>query len=228
MKKGLPILFSILVLFVSGCVSVQPPIAYTKQNLNQEASVIGVAVTDIPKADTLEMGNIGLLDMAIIAAASSELTEHLNSLDLSEFADIKTNLKKILSEQGYQVILIEDAVSMKDRKKVSKQENFSKYDFSDLKQQHAISHLLLIEPYLAGTIRSYYGFAPTSDPQAKFSARGSLINLSDNSLAWYHDEDQVLPITGEWDEGDIQFPNVTNAVYKALNLAKDNLEQPLR
>lgn len=226
MKKGYFFLIVSIAILFTGCASVQTPIAYTPEAITRENSTIGIAITEIPKADTWEMGNIGLLDMAIISAATNDLTKHLQSLDLSEFNNINTALKIELEKAGYKTLVINDPVTMEKRAKTSKKENFSKYDFTDLKEQHQITHLLLIEPYAAGTIRSYYGFAPTSDPQAKFSAKGSLIDLETHALLWFQNEDQVLAINGEWDESDLDYPNLTNSLYQALNMAKENLEAP--
>lgn len=227
MNKGYLLIVIALTVLFTGCVSVQPPIAYTPDAIAKENTLVAIGVTQIPQADTWEMGNIGLLDLAIISAATSNLTEHLRGLDLNEFGDIKLSIDKQLTEMGYKTLVLEEPVLMEKRKKTSKKENFSKFDFSDLQQQHKASHLLLVEPYAAGTIRSYYGFAPTSDPQAKFAAKGYLIDLETHALLWFHNEDQVVAISGEWDEGDLDYPNLTNSLYKALNIAKENLESKL-
>lgn len=213
------------VLFASGCAHVQPPISLPSTYLaNNAKPTIGVVKASTPTARTVNTGSMGLLDYAIVAAMNASLTDHLESLDLSEFSDLHTLMIEKLKADGFKVVFIDDEINWERLPKFGEQVGFAVKDFRDFKTKYHVDQLLVLQLVSAGTTRSYYGPMPTSEPQAFATAQGQLVDLSNNQLVWYFEAKENIAINGAWDEPDLQFPLITNSLYQCVESAKNNLQ----
>lgn len=196
---------------------------------NQDKTVL-IAATEIPEPRMAYMGQIGLLDLAIISAASSSQNEFLKSLDISRGKNIAKNLGKRLEDRGFKVKYVEKPLSrdtLESYKAEVTPELFAPLDLRKLATgQDKADYVLLIDVNQIGTQRSYYGFIPLSAPAAAFNARGMLASTADNKLAWYATESSVVPIPDPWDEAP-EFPNLGAAVTKNMNESATRLERAL-
>jgi hypothetical protein len=75
---------------------------------NQTNLKIGIAASSLPEAGAFKEGSQGLLDVAINSAMSSSLEDHLQTIDLKDFYEIKNSFKKRLNEKGFSNIKIVD------------------------------------------------------------------------------------------------------------------------
>ena len=220
---------SILVSLV-GCASVQQPVSF---NLKPESNLsIGVVQVASPEPGAQYTGNIGLLDLAIIAAANGGLNKHLKTQEFaSDYQSLPKEVGKILESQGYKVVMIDKDIDAKAGAKFKNpQKGVNKTDFSKYKTEYGISHLLVLKMPMVGTTRSYYGPVPLTEPTAQAIINAMVVDLQSNKLEWYTTATSSKVIEKPWDEGDKKWPNLTNSVFTAVDeatkLIKTELENP--
>ncbi|HEX7026031.1 MAG TPA: hypothetical protein VF268_02220, partial [Gammaproteobacteria bacterium] len=153
----------------SGCATIQKPVALQPQFWADSSKTIGIFVTELPKADTHSVGSQGLLDVAINQSAAKGIRGHLQSMPFEPFKEELTQVfSKALAEKGFQTKVVDiDLKALKEAKKpkgtkAQKGVQYNHIYLAPLKQDQSIDLLLLIEANAVGTIRSYYGFIPTS------------------------------------------------------------------
>ncbi len=221
MFKHLVIIYILLVL--GGCAMTQEPIALSPEFKTDTNHVIGIAVAKLPEGNTHETGGMGLVDIVIVNEVMSPLTDHLKTLDFTELYEIKDMMDEKLKESQKKTVVINEPLDLEQFSESTKKDGFADRDFTSLKEQYDIDTLLLVTVKQVGTTRDYYGFLPLTDPQTYINSFGQIINLSDNSLIWHHNEEIIQPVTGDWDEQETGYPNITNGVYQALDLNKTNI-----
>lgn len=217
--------FSIVAVLLSGCAS-QQMIPMDSSYWEKKDKKVGVVLSDMPTPTGHKGGNQGLLDLAINEGIGNKLDNHIESLSLSDFDEAAQVIVSHLKRQGIDAIFIEKRINIHNLSDVAKPESgFAKKDFGHLKVEYDIDQLLIIEVKSAGTYRTYYGFIPTSDPQGYMTTNGRLVDLNDNKLLWYIDDKQLVPVVGPWDQPEESWPNLTNAIFKAVENAKTSVIQ---
>lgn len=213
---------------VGGCASV-PNIETSEQFWQEKNAKIGIVLDQVPKASAHKMGSQGLLDMAISNAVSGTLETHLNGLEIeTKLNALKEKVAAYLTAQGYSVEVIsstieiaklDDFVAPEQTKGVV----YAKKDFTKLKTQLNIDKLMVISPTAIGTIRSYYGFIPTSAPTGYAKLNGQIVNLNTNVMEWNQLTEQSVPTRdGVWDVPP-QYPSLTEAVFASITQSNDAL-----
>ncbi len=205
-------------LWTIGCASVLPPVPLDPAFWKDTKPTIAVAMTAIPKPKTTKTGSQGLLDMAVNEAMGSELDAHLNALDVSSFKQMQETFRERLVANGFSVKDMQDPINVDnlvDFEGPSGAVHYMDKDFRRLKQQLGVDKLLLLEVIYIGTMRRYYGFVPLEDPTIHCSARGTLIDLSDNRVLWHHSELRISNVPDPWDQGPA-FPNLTRTLGNAM------------
>ncbi|CAA0103622.1 Uncharacterised protein [BD1-7 clade bacterium] len=192
----------------AGC-AIQPVDVESSYWMDKDKKV-GVVVSRIPEAYTHKTGGQGLLDVAINNAVAGPVTDHLRTLDLDEFADLKKMIADRFTDHGIETVIIEEDIDISTLPDTQiSEKGFAKKDYSSLKTKYQIDDLVVIHVVAMGSVRSYYGFIPTSDPKGYFVAAGRLVDLDNHALLWYHDEVRQIEVTGDWDQEDEQYPNLT-------------------
>ncbi|BBM01349.1 hypothetical protein GL2_14230 [Microbulbifer sp. GL-2] len=185
-------------------------------------------ILEVPVVPTLSFeGNIGLLDYAIISAATAPISKHLETLDTQEFVAISEDLSHSLEVEGFNLVRLENS---EKKLKLSKFKDpdtkdttyFAKKDYRGYAEEHQIDYLLKLTANRVGLARPYYGFIPTDSPRAVFNITGEMIDLSSNQLLWYSNIIQTAYAAGEWDEAP-SYPGLTNTYYIVMNNAKQNI-----
>lgn len=229
-KSACRFLFLSILVSLVGCASVQQPVSF---NLKPEpSSSIGVVQVASPEPGAQYTGSIGLLDLAIISAANGGLNKHLKTQEFgADYQSLPKEVGKILESQGHKVVMIEKDIDLKVAAKFkAPQKGLNKTDFSKYKSEHGITHLLVLRMPMVGTTRSYYGPVPLTEPTAQASINAMVVDLQSNKLEWYTTATSNKVIEKPWDEGDKQWPNLTNSVFTAVDeatkLIKTELENP--
>jgi hypothetical protein len=229
-KNGGRAVLMVLLLSLVGCASVQKPVSFNA--VPDEKRSIGIVQVEAPDAAAAYTGSIGLLDLAIISAANGGLNKHLKAQKFTaDYQELPKDLKKILEAKGYKTVLIEKPISLKAAAKFKSPKNgVNTNDFSKYKQDHGITDILIVSLFSVGTTRSYYGPVPLTEPAAQAVIRGMLVNLDNNKLEWFSTATSSKTIEKPWDESAKNWPNLTNAVYVAMNeatkLVKTEVENP--
>jgi hypothetical protein len=207
-----------LLLSLIGCATIQAPIPLSSNVFDYKTKKIGIIYTDIPKAETVYTGSIGLLDYAIISATNNSLDKHLATLSFPEYETFVKSIRENLENNGLDLVLVDPPLNRKAAKGLKRPtEGQSKNDFSTQQSKYNLDMILLIDFKSVGTTRSYYGFIPTSEPLAQSVITGQLIDLSSNELLWYSNTVTKKTIPTPWDEVDGSFPNLTTTVYQSLD-----------
>lgn len=209
------------VALITGCTPMQPNIALSS-NAHQDLNGKTVAIVKVsaPEAETHYTGQIGLLDYAIIAGVNSGLDKHLKSLTFDSYDTIETKVQEALNKKGFTTKLISPHLAFEvgeDFKMPT--EGKSKIPVEKIPGAEEFDYLLVLRMTAIGTSRSYYGPAPTSEPVGRAYIVGEIFKKDTKDLLWFHraDAEQVIP--APWDESDKGYPNLTNAVYQALEKA---------
>lgn len=212
----------------AGCATAPPPVHFEQSYWSHKPESLGIVIVKMPKPGTLKMGNQGLLDLAINSAMADSLTKHVNSLSLDDFREAGQVIATHFSKHGVPTKLIPEELDLATVPKVQKPaDGFAKLNFASLKAKYGVDQLIVLQVNAAGTIRSYYGFIPTSAPQGYFSCNGLLVDLNDNKLLWTAAALQQVPVEDPWDQAPESYPHITSAFYRALETAKTSMVRDL-
>ncbi|SET68372.1 hypothetical protein SAMN05216326_1624 [Nitrosomonas marina] len=216
-------LIFILLIFLSACGTIPQHITLTSQP--QQNAKVGLLITQLPKAWAGYTGSVGMLDYAIISAANRSLNKHLETLNFEEeFKFFSNQIKVILEEKGFSVILIDEFMPFEFALKLKAHENgISQNDYEIYKEKYELNYLLTIRLIKIGTVRPYYSFVPTAPPTATVQIWGELVELNNNSVHWYHQVSSTNAIPEPWDEKNMAFPNLTNSIYVTLDNAMNKI-----
>ncbi|MBX7152900.1 hypothetical protein K1X84_14820 [bacterium] len=182
---------------------------------------IGIVIGGFPKAAAYKGGNQGLLDIAINEAMAGSLESHLRSVDMTPFSNIADQFVLQLKERGLTVTKLTERGFVDPDISSSGGKKYISCNFKKLMQKEPVDIVLFLEIVRFGTIRSYYGFIPTSDPKALCQARAYLISTKDCELLWtfeMQEKESIVPVVGAWDQSP-DYPNVTNALNAAMKEA---------
>ncbi|SEL11167.1 hypothetical protein SAMN05216359_105231 [Roseateles sp. YR242] len=212
---------------LTGCATKpQLPVALKAETLAPQARV-GVALTAIPTADTYLPGAGCLLCLAAASVANSSLTTHTKSLSADDLGAVKAQVVESLKKKGVQVVAIDGVFDPTKFPELPREVNLSNRDYRRLQEQYKIDKLLIITVEGVGFQRNYASYIPTSDPRAWVKATGYVVDLRTNAYDWWQPVEVLRPAQGKWDEPP-RFPGLTNAYYEAIELAKEQLLQPLQ
>jgi hypothetical protein len=188
---------------------------------------IGVALAPHPTGGAHKVGAQGLLDLAINHAMAAELQTHLSKFDLSGFEDVRDGFVQELAKRGMTVKALPGSVNPEEFPKWGGEPAMDGFiqDLGALRQKHGIDVLVLLSVRRFGTIRSYFGFIPTSEPKALFEVQGQMIDLKTNRLIWQtviQEDEAAVPSPVPWDQPP-DYPNLTGALRKAIENGKSFL-----
>lgn len=215
-------------LFLSGCATkVQSPVSFTPAALKSGNQRVGVAMTQLPKAEMHVNGASCLLCIITANAANSGLNKHAATLTLEDLPGLKDKAAAALRQKGVNAVIINDPLDLKALMDASSSApNAANKDFAPLKQKYGVDSLLVLDLHSVGFVRNYSGYIPTTDPKALVRGTGYLVNLTTNTYEWYLPVYVARSAEGQWDEP-TAFPGLTNAYYQALEIGKDEFLRPL-
>ena len=230
--KSMKFLIVVMSLFVlAGCVGMQHKIDMDPKFWSNKDQVIGVAVAKLPTPKTMKTGSQGLIDILINDANASDLDKHLATIDLSSIEAMSDKIVSYLNGKNISAKKIDDPIDIEALKELAEIDSsqtaggkiFADRDYRALKDQYQVDKLLLITVKHIGTMRSYYGFIPTSAPVGSSQVTGTIINLSDNQLEWSQSATQNVPNPeSEWDVPP-NFPGLTKATMSAYEQSQQML-----
>ena len=218
--------FLFILLLSIGCATTQiamKPIYWESTNKK-----IGVALIDFPVPGAYKIGSQGLLDMAINKAMAGGLESHLKTVKMDQFNEIADRFVDKLIEKGFEAEKINTVVTIDptiNKVYSSNNKKYFKIDFNSILNDKKFDEVLLFSIDRIGTIRSYYGFIPTSAPKGLCEVKGMLVNVSDTEILWLADmgeEEAMVEVIGPWNESP-DYPNVTSAIDKAIDKGKNYL-----
>jgi hypothetical protein len=225
MKKILSLAAMASALLLVGCATPQAPVALSSTALPSQGARIGVAMYELPKADTVFPGASCLLCLAAASAANSTLTAHTQTLPTDDVARLKGDVADALRKKGQQVTVIDETLKLDGLPKTDGGTNKSPRDYSSLRTKYQIDKLLVIQITQLGIARNYAAYVPTGEPQGVVNGVGYLVNLADNNLEWYMPIKQAKGADGKWDEPP-KYPGLSNAYFQAIEGTRDALVQP--
>jgi hypothetical protein len=212
---------------LTGCATKpQPPVQMKAEAIAPQARV-GVALSALPKADTYLPGAGCLLCLAAASVANSSLTAHAKTLPSDDLAALKAQIVETLKQRGVEAVAIDGDFDVSKFPERASQPGQADRDFARLRDQYKIDRLLLISFDGIGFQRTYASYFPTSDPLAWVKANGAVVDLRSGAYDWLKPVEVLKPSSGKWDEPP-KFPGLTNAYYEAIELAKEQLLQPLQ
>jgi len=227
MFRSITIAAMVALVALTGCATKpQLPVAMKTDTLAPQVRV-GVALTAVPKADTYLPGAGCLLCMAAASMANSSLTAHTKTLASDDLAMVKTQVVESLKKKGVQVVAIDGDLDPTKFPELPNEPNLSNRDYRRLQAEYKIDKLLIIRLEGVGFLRNYASYVPTSDPRAWVKATGYVVDLRTNAYDWWQPVEVLRPAQGKWDEPP-RFPGLTAAYYEAIELAKEQLVQPLQ
>jgi hypothetical protein len=176
------------------------------------------------EAQFYKEGNTGILDNVINAVVTSSVSQRLKEINIQPTLDERfyAPFQKALENKTTWVKKLEKTIFKEDICTLSHEEKISPYDFSFLKNQYDADYALIIDPLAFGTLRSYYGFIPTSAPVGVTQFSIYFVRLRDNALFGLYNGQSSAPVFGSWDcppEYSALIQSVQNALVNALGEA---------
>lgn len=225
-SKARLFLISLVILVLSGCVQVKPQVPLSDAFWQANEKKIAVALVIPEQADFYPMGDIRLLDYAIVMGVMSDVASYSETLELSDFETLGGSLEESLSASGYSVVRIPTFDTLDSFKDLNQKDTdsvvYAYKDFSSLASEYGVSKLLLVNLTQAGISRNYNGFLPLDDPHAIITVSGQVIDLSNNQLLWNYTRTKKKFANGAWDEAP-SYPGLTEGYYVAMEEMKSQL-----
>lgn len=217
----------VLILFSVGCATVQPPVSLGTDFYESGNKSVGVVIQHKDAPEFYMEGDVRLLDLAIISAATSALSSHIKTLDAKDLDLVVDEVQAVLSQEGFAVARIDRPLDVKALKEFADPDPkdeiyFADRDFRQLRGEFGVDYLLMLTVTRMGVARAYHGFIPMADPRAIFEMRGQAVDLSSNRLLWNQHIAAASSPSGAWDEPP-EFPGLTNSFYVALENAKQRV-----
>jgi hypothetical protein len=221
---GLALCVSLLV----GCaVPKQKDIAFKSEVLTTSPAKVGIAMSEIPKADTYFPGADCLLCYMTASAANSSLTDQIRTLPNDDLSTLKESVAEALNKKGVATLIVKeklDVAALPDGGPTG--ENTARKNFTSLKGKYGVDKLLVVSVYSLGVTRRYSSYFPSGDPRATIVAAAYIVDLTTNKYDWYNAISETKGAEGGWDEPP-KYPGLTNAYFQVLERAKDNILVPL-
>lgn len=207
------------VAILSGCVTARPYIPANSQAINS-GKVIGVAQTQSPTPQLHKTGGQGLLDMAINAAVTGTLNSHIETISTADIDAIDNDITRALRAKRIRVKAL-STINHEEYESLDG-ETLAYRDYSSLRNK-GIDYLILIRPNALGARRGYYGFIPTTAPEAWTSITAQMIDLTNNQLVWHNYIDLTSATNGDWDDPDNRYPALTKAITFSMKSARQQI-----
>lgn len=229
MRNGLGVFLLAAVLGLSGCAGTpQQNVELAPNVLSAQSGRLGIAMTPMPKVDTMFPGADCLLCIAAASLANSTLTSYTQTLPTEDLVKMKQEAADLLRKKGVNVTLIEESLNLDNLPTWNTPApNVAKTDFLSLKSKYGIDKLLVLDVSSLGIRRNYSSYFPTGEPYAILQGAGYLVNLNNNTYEWYTRVHNVKTSEGKWDEPP-SFPGLTNAYFQVIERSKDVYLQPFR
>ncbi|MBQ0943307.1 hypothetical protein KAK07_08150 [Ideonella sp. 4Y16] len=213
---------------LSACASKpQLPVPLNDAAIKATDARIGVVMAPLPKADTFFPGADCLLCIATASAVNSKLTTQAQTLGAEDLAALHKLATEAIGKRGGQAVTLVAPIQPEELPKLDGDvPNRARRDFRGLAAQHQVDRLLVVEIKQLGFLRPYAAYIATDAPRAVVKGTAYLVNLKTNEYEWYLPID-VAKGAANWDQPPA-YPDLTNAYYQAIELAKDAVLTPLR
>lgn len=216
----------ILLLFLSGCATVQHPVSLNTELLTNPQARIGIIVDTPLNTSLVFPGADCLLCLASASAFNSELSKFAKSLSTEELKTLSVDLSAVFKSRNIDSLVIEEPLEIDKLPKTKKLgDGFAKRDFSVYAEKYQLQHLVVIDIHRAGLIRSYSSYIPLGPPQAEIWGDAYMVDLTTHKYDWYLPFEMYLSASGKWDEPP-EFPGLTNAYYQLLERVRDHVMDP--
>lgn len=215
---------SVLLLVISllvGCTGAEPNVALKQEFWSERPKQpVVVAADKSAKGDMYIVGGVGLLDLAIIKAATHQFQTYLNQYDPANFYLLQTEFVADLRKHGIPAEKYSDSIELSKLQVLPGYDDkaYERKDFRPLAVQLKNNRLLLLNINVIGATRNYYGMIPTSAPRAVCDAEARLVDLEHNKTLWRFLTRQEVKVEGKWDQPP-DYPNFTGALNKAVSHA---------
>jgi hypothetical protein len=217
-----------LVSLLGACATPQAPILFNHSQGFQPPDELLVSMATIPAPDTSFPGADCLLCLAAASMGNQTLTAHVKTLSAEDLGALKPLLADAMRKKGFRVKLDQ---GMLDLSKLPKPKegvkDGAKEDFTTIATREDVRGVLVIQFREVGVNRPYQSYIPVGSPYVKIKAIGRLIDRSSNQLKWYQEFEISRQISGAWDQPP-NYPNLTNAHYEAIELAKEAILQAVK
>lgn len=228
----MPAVLTGLALALSGCAVVppaQPPLPLQVGALRADAGRVGVAMSAVPRADTLFPGAGRGLCLAAASWQHSLLTNHVRVLSPRDIPALKERAAARVAARGAMPVALPDALDLEALPDYGGDTpGAARKDFRGLKAPQRLDKLLVIQIDTLGIARGY-GADCVADAEAKAVFDGAiyLVDLKTNALQWYHPVHIAHDIEGDWDAWP-KYPHLDTAFFRALQQGGEALLQPLQ
>jgi len=218
---------------LAGCAATAPPppppVALQAVALQAVAGRIGVAISSVPRADTLFPGAGRGLCLASASVANSLLTDHVRVLSPRELPALKDRAAALVGARGATPVSLAESLDVQALPDFrGARPDAARKDFRGLKDRHQIDKLLVIQIDTLGISRAYTGdCVADAEPQAVFDGAAYLVDLKTNALQWYHPVHIARQVDGRWDAWP-KYPQLDGAFFRALQQGRDEMLRPLQ
>ncbi|MFG6485317.1 hypothetical protein ACG04R_01465 [Roseateles sp. BYS78W] len=231
----MPAVLTSLAFVLGGCAVVPPQqqsVPLPASALRADAGRVGVAMSVVPRADTVFPGAGHGLCLASAAYRHSLLTNHVHVLSPRDMPVLKERAASLVAARGATPVLLADALDLETLPDfggvMAGTPGVARKDFRSFKELQRLDKLLVIQIDSLGVARGYGAdCVADAEPRAVFDGAAYLVDLKTNALQWYHPVHVAREIDGNWDAWP-KYPHLDTAFFQALQQGKDELLRPLQ
>jgi len=204
-----------------GCVN--KPVRMDAALLDFPDQSIHVVVGTPPvQGKVFKEGSQGLLDVAINDAMASGTSAHLATLPAEGFEPLVNASIKQLESRNVTVTRHPESIVFADLKKRKRPPKGQyKKDLSSIIESTDANYILLLHCEGYGASRSYYGFIPTSYPQAVVTVTGVMIDR-EHQIQWNHSNKYLTYVGENWKQPP-EYPLVTDALSQTWKAVEQDI-----
>jgi len=203
----------ILLVLLSGCArqSIEVPAGF----FTKPESIVITEISGLkPYFHThSSKGVVGILDAVVIDGVTTSIQEKVKEIDALETVQYYyyAQFKQSFSQRGFTTKEEKVPLVRENLSKAEGQEKEAPYNFKPLKDKYQVRYALILDPHAFGTLRSYYGFIPTSCPKGYADLSLYLVDLNNNLIVGEYRGSALAEPKGDWDTPPEYSPLVTAA-----------------
>ena len=217
MKKWLLFFGLIYSGLLVGCSSGPGNVKMNPSFWNTPHQKIIIATATLPTPSLYMKGDQGLIDVLASDIATSDLSKHLEHMNIASINDLTNVFADRLKTAHMQVTIDPTAIDLSKLETSSDSPDIvSEYEFTPIRSQFGDANFLLILWIKqVGAIRSYYGFIPVGSPKPYLLMVGEFVDLNNDHVLWRHIANVIQDTQGDWDQSP-NYPNLTNTFFKTV------------
>lgn len=190
---------------ISGCSQKRENVQMPQSFVEKKGTIAIGQMTGLEEPQYAQVGNQGLLDLAINHMMTKSVKDKLKEVDAKPIVEqhYYKPFMNAFNARSFKIVKMKEPIKKENLVKLSNSNRGNKYapyDFKFLKNSNNSDYALILNPHTFGLWRSYgRGFVPGSNPLGYAHLTAYLVDLSNNSIIGECQVEVQEHAMGEWD-----------------------------